>query len=105
MVTRLVSLSLAGAIALTARSAGAGGGPEVWGGRGGGGGGIDRGSDEGWGEWAESYRRFLLAWAEVARIGEAEMLSVGVELRSWVTTGRVGSFFPIIDAVRDIYPG
>ncbi|KYF65627.1 hypothetical protein BE11_45420, partial [Sorangium cellulosum] len=66
---------------------------------------IDPGDDAGWARWAASYRRFLLTWAEVAREGGAEMLSVGVELRSWVTTPRAASFLPIIEAVRRVYPG
>jgi hypothetical protein len=66
---------------------------------------IDPGDDAGWARWAESYRGFLLTWAEVAREGGVEMLSVGVELRSWVTTARAASFLPIIEAVRAVYPG
>ncbi|WP_437518305.1 glycoside hydrolase family 113 [Sorangium sp. So ce1099] len=66
---------------------------------------IDPGDDAGWARWADSYRRFLLTWAAVAREGGAEMLSVGVELRSWVTTPRAASFLPIIEAVRRVYPG
>ncbi len=66
---------------------------------------IDPGSDEAWQRWAEGYGRFLLAWAEVAREGEADMLSVGVELRSWVTTARAPSFIDLVRQVRQIYPG
>jgi hypothetical protein len=66
---------------------------------------IDPGDDAAWARWAEAYRAFLLAWAEVAREGGAEMLSVGVELRSWVTTPRAGSMLAIIDDVRRAYPG
>lgn len=66
---------------------------------------IDPEDDAGWARWAESYRRFLLTWAEVAREGGVEMLSVGVELRSWVTTARAESFLPIIEDVRRVYPG
>lgn len=66
---------------------------------------IDPGSEDGWARWAESYKAFLLTWAEVAREGGAEMLSVGVELRSWVTTPRVTSFLPIVAEVRRAYPG
>lgn len=66
---------------------------------------LDPGSDEGWQAWAASYEAFLLTWAEVARDTGAEMLSVGVELRSWVTTERAASFFPIIESVRRVYPG
>lgn len=66
---------------------------------------IDPGDDAAWARWAEAYRAFLLAWAEVAREGEVEMLSVGVELRSWVTTARAPSFLAIIEDVRKVYPG
>ena len=66
---------------------------------------IDPGDDAGWAAWAEAYRAFLLTWAEVARETGVEMFSVGVELRSWVTTGRAPSFFPIIEDVRRVYPG
>lgn len=66
---------------------------------------LDPGTDEGWAAWAASYERFLLTWAEVARDTGAEMLSVGVELRSWVSTERASTFFPIIAGVRRIYPG
>jgi Glycoside Hydrolase Family 113 len=66
---------------------------------------IDPGSDQGWAAWAESYRAFLLAWTEVAKEAHADMLSVGVELRSWLTTRRAPSFLPILAEVRRIYPG
>ncbi|HLM75803.1 MAG TPA: hypothetical protein VK459_23975, partial [Polyangiaceae bacterium] len=63
------------------------------------------GTDEGWRTWAASYRSFALTWAEVAREGGAEMFSVGVELRSWVTTPRAESFSAIIRDVREVYSG
>ncbi|WP_370865963.1 glycoside hydrolase family 113 [Chondromyces apiculatus] len=66
---------------------------------------IDPGDDAGWARWAASYRSFLLTWARVAAEGGAEMLSVGVELRSWVTTPRAESFLAIIEEVRRVYPG
>ena len=66
---------------------------------------IDPGSEAGWARWAEAYRTFLLAWADVAREGHVEMLSVGVELRSWVTTPRAASMLRIIEEVRRVYPG
>jgi len=66
---------------------------------------IDPGDDAAWARWAAAYQKFLLTWAEVAKEGGAEMLSVGVELRSFVTTGRAPLFFPIIEAVRRVYPG
>lgn len=66
---------------------------------------IDFPDDAGWARWAASYRRFLTTWAQVAEEGGVEMLSVGVELRSWVTTPRAESFIPIIHEVRSIYSG
>ena len=66
---------------------------------------IDPGDDAAWARWAASYRGFLLAWADVAAEGGAEMLSIGVELRSWVTTARARLMLPIIDDVRKRYPG
>ncbi len=66
---------------------------------------IDPGDDAGWARWAEAYRAFLLAWADVAREGEVDMLSVGVELRSWVTTPRARSMLAIIADVRRAYRG
>jgi glycosyl hydrolase family 113 len=66
---------------------------------------IDPGSDAGWKQWAASYREFLLYWAEVAELGQVEMLSVGVELRSWVTTARAASFEDLVADVRAAYGG
>jgi hypothetical protein len=66
---------------------------------------IDPGDDAAWEQWAKSYRSFLLGWAELARDSGAEMLSVGVELRSWVTTPRAPSFVEIVRDVRRVYPG
>jgi len=63
------------------------------------------GSDAAWAHWAESYGRFLDAWAEVAQASRAEMLSAGVELRSWVTTAHAPSFERIVQHVRGIYRG
>ncbi len=66
---------------------------------------IDPGDDKAWARWAEAYRHFLLTWAMVAAEGGVEMFSVGVELRSFVTTNRAAMFFPIIQDVRRIYSG
>ena len=66
---------------------------------------IDPKTDEGWARWAESYERFVRAWAEVAQGAGADMFSVGVELRSWVTTPHAPSLERIIDDVRHIYRG
>jgi hypothetical protein len=66
---------------------------------------IDPGDDAAWKRWTHAYRTFVLTWAEVAREGSAEMLSLGVELRSWVTTPRAASMLSIIEDVRKVYPG
>jgi hypothetical protein len=66
---------------------------------------IDPRTDEGWARWTESYGRFLRAWAEVAQATRADMLSVGVELRSWVTTTRAPSFAALVADVRRLYGG
>src|SRR5262249_24352200 len=60
---------------------------------------------DGWQRWAASYSAFVRQWAIVARDSRAVMLSLGVELRSWVTTDRAPSFFDLIREVRSIYPG
>ncbi|HZO14918.1 MAG TPA: hypothetical protein VFB62_16700, partial [Polyangiaceae bacterium] len=66
---------------------------------------INPESEEGWARWAESYRHFVLHWAEIAELGDAEMFSVGVELRSWTTTKRAPTFASIIADVRARYDG
>jgi Glycoside Hydrolase Family 113 len=66
---------------------------------------IDPGDDAAWARWAKSYRTFLLNWAQVAREAHVDMFSVGVELRSWVTTRHAPSFVDIIHDVRQVYPG
>lgn len=66
---------------------------------------IDPGSDAGWERWARSYGDFLRAWARVAEESRVELLSVGVELRSWVTTTRAPSFAALVKQVRRIYRG
>jgi hypothetical protein len=66
---------------------------------------IDPGDGAPWGRWASGYGEFVLAWAEVAAEAGADMFSVGVELRSWVTTARASSFREIVRAVRRVYPG
>ncbi len=66
---------------------------------------IDPGGDAEWRRWAKSYERFVLSWAQLASEHDVEMLSVGVELRSWVTTDRAPSFSALIERVRQIYPG
>ena len=79
--------------------------PHLWVESGGWRGELDPGSDAAWAEWARNYRAFLLTWAEVARDSHADMLAVGVELRSWLTTAHATSFQPILRDVRKVYPG
>jgi hypothetical protein len=79
--------------------------PHLWVESGGWRGELEPGSDESWAEWSRNYAAFLLTWAEVARDAHADMLSVGVELRSWLTTAHAASFQPILRAVRQVYPG
>lgn len=66
---------------------------------------IDPGTDAGWAEWTKSYGTFVKAWAEVAEQGHVELLSAGVELRSWVTTPRAPSFAALVRQLRAIYKG
>ena len=66
---------------------------------------LDPRTDDGWARWSESYGRFLRTWAAVAEGSHVEMLSVGVELRSWVTTARAPSFAAIVKDVRRIFRG
>lgn len=66
---------------------------------------IDPGTNEGWRSFAEGYRRYVLEWARLAAKSRVDMLAVGVELRSWVTTTRAPSFYPILREIRSVYPG
>lgn len=66
---------------------------------------IDPKSDAGWERWEASYGEFLLTWARLAEEASVDLLSVGVELRSWVTTTRAPSFSALIERVRSVYRG
>jgi hypothetical protein len=66
---------------------------------------IDPKTDEGWARWTESYGRFVRSWAAVAERSHVDMFSVGVELRSWVTSGRAPSFVDLVRDVRRVYHG
>lgn len=66
---------------------------------------IDPGSDEGWRRWEASYRKYVLGWAEIAEQTHVELFSLGVELRSWVTTTRAPSFLKLAADVRARYHG
>ncbi|HWP07771.1 MAG TPA: hypothetical protein VNN72_18595 [Polyangiaceae bacterium] len=79
--------------------------PHLWVESGGWRGELDPGNDDDWARWAKSYREFLLAWAHVAKDHHAEMLALGVELRTWVTTAHAPSFVALAREVRALYPG
>jgi hypothetical protein len=66
---------------------------------------IDPPGDAGWQRFASAYRGFVLSWARVAKESRVDMLAVGVELRSWLTTTHAPSFLPIIRDVRAAFPG
>ena len=66
---------------------------------------LDPGTEEGWTKLAASYRSFVLSWAHFAKEAHVDMLAVGVELRSWLTTTHAPSFLPILRDVRAAYPG
>lgn len=66
---------------------------------------IDPGDEAAWLRWAASYRHFLRGWADLARAERVDMLALGVELRSWLTTNHASSFTDIVREVRSLYPG
>ncbi len=66
---------------------------------------IDPGDDAAWETWSAGYGAFLHGWAEVAREGGVDMLAVGVELRTWVTTTHAPSFAALVRDVRGVYSG
>jgi hypothetical protein len=66
---------------------------------------IDPKTDAGWDAWKLSYTAFVLAWAKVAEQSHVDLFSVGVELRSWVTTPRASTFLDVIRKIREVYTG
>jgi len=65
---------------------------------------VDPGSPEGWLAYQDSYRAFLLRWAQDAADAGADALSLGVECKSW--SGRFPRFWTeLIRDVRAIFPG
>ena len=59
--------------------------------------------EPGWKEWFQSYRAFIVHYAEVARRTGADAFCVGTELEK--TTPRAAPWLDIIAAVRQAYPG
>lgn len=66
---------------------------------------IDPGTDEGWKRWAAAYRGFVLEWARIAEAEGADMLAIGVELRSFATTPHAPLLENVIADVRRSYHG
>jgi len=66
---------------------------------------IDPGSDADWAMWIRSYTAFVTTWATVAEETRVDLLSAGVELRSWVTTPRAPSFAKLVRELRATYHG
>lgn len=66
---------------------------------------IEPPTDAGWAAWAKSYGAFVHGWAEVAEESHVELLSAGVELRSWVTSKRAPSFLEVLRDLRTVYHG
>ncbi len=66
---------------------------------------IDPPTEAGWRTYAESYKRFATAWATVAEEGSADLFSVGVEQRSFVTTQRAPLYRDVLSSVRAAYHG
>jgi len=79
--------------------------PHLWVESGGWRGEIEPGDEAAWERWSAAYRTFLLGWAEVARDARVDLFSLGVELRSWLTTDRAPSFVELAREVRSHYPG
>jgi hypothetical protein len=79
--------------------------PHLWVETGGWRGEIDPGDSVAWQRWSAAYRAFLLTWARVAEQSGVDMLAVGIELRSWVTTAHAPSFVDLVREVRRTYGG
>jgi hypothetical protein len=78
--------------------------PHLWVETGGWRGEIDPGSAAGWQAYQESYRGFVLAWAELAATAGADAFSIGVECKSW--SGRFDAYWrALIAQVRARFTG
>jgi hypothetical protein len=78
--------------------------PHLWVETGGWRGEIDPGSEQGWRDYQQSYRSFVLAWAKDAQAFGADAFSIGVECKSW--SGRFGDYWQsLIADVRAVFHG
>ncbi len=66
---------------------------------------LDPGDELAWQLYAESYRRFLLFWAQAAEEAHADLLATGVEQRSWVTGPHAPLYEALIQETRQVYHG
>ncbi|HEU4534734.1 MAG TPA: hypothetical protein VFS00_11475, partial [Polyangiaceae bacterium] len=66
---------------------------------------IDPGPDDAWARYAAAYRGFVADWARLAQEAGADMLSLGVEQRTWLTTPRAALYAEVIAAARAAYRG
>lgn len=66
---------------------------------------IDLSDPEKAARFAKNYEQFVLFWAKAAEQAGVDLFSVGVELRSWVTTSQAPSFVELITKVRQRYHG
>ena len=65
---------------------------------------IDPEGDENWKTWRESYREFILYYAELAERANADMFCIGTELAA-LSTKRPDFWLELIAEVRSIYSG
>jgi len=78
--------------------------PHLWVETGGWRGDIELGSPERWQTYQRAYRALVLRWADVAETAGADVLSIGVECKSW--SGRFGPFWmQLIHDVRKHFHG
>lgn len=61
-------------------------------------------SEAEWARWEDSYRRFLMTYARLARDIDADVLVLGTELSS-VSTSRPAYWHALADSVRTVYDG
>lgn len=72
--------------------------PDLWRGE------IEQGTPERWRAYHEAFTEFVVAWARDAAEAGADMLSIGVECKSF--SGRFGAFWTEhIRRVREVFPG
>ncbi len=61
-------------------------------------------NDENWELWKETYRAFILRYAKIAELGEAEMFCVGAELTR-LTLEKTEFWTELIQEIRSVFSG